>query len=160
VNEPELVFLDEPTTGLDAQSRRELHGEVARMKREGRTVLLTTHDISEAEALCDRIAILDHGRIIATGTPSDLIARSSATFSVFLGTAQPVDGELLASLAGVQDLVCEGGSVRFRTADVNRTLAALVKLLEARECTLVELHVRKATLEDVFIELTGTELRD
>ena len=86
VNKPELVFLDEPTAGLDPHARRELHGEIAKMKDEGHTVLLTTHYLNEAEALCDRIAIIDHGRIIVTGTPQEIIARSSAATSVRLTT--------------------------------------------------------------------------
>ena len=160
VNNPELVFLDEPTAGLDPQSRRELHAEIARMKRDGHTVLLTTHYVDEAEQLCDRIAIIDHGRIIATGAPRELIARSTATPSVSLGTAQPVDPALLAGLPDVQDLICDGSQARFRTAHVNVTLVELMKRLEAQRIDVAELHVQKATLEDVFIELTGSSLRD
>jgi ABC-2 type transport system ATP-binding protein len=160
VNRPELVLLDEPTTGLDPQSRRELHGEIARMKREGHTVLLTTHYIDEAEQLCDRIGIIDHGRIIAMGAPRELIARSHATPSVALETTRPIDRQLVAGLPGVLELTGDGARIRFRTADVNRTLAALTSLLDAQAAEIAELHVQKATLEDVFIELTGAGLRD
>ena len=160
VNKPELVFLDEPTTGLDPQSRRELHVEVAKMKQDGHTVLLTTHYIDEAEELCDRIAIIDQGRIIATGAPHELVARSTATQSVSLVTAEPLDPAVLASLPGVQELSCDGARVRFRTTSVGRSVSELMKLLEAQRADLVELQVRKATLEDVFIDLTGTRLRD
>jgi ABC-2 type transport system ATP-binding protein len=160
VNKPELVFLDEPTTGLDPQSRRELHADVAKMKEEGHTVLLTTHYIDEAEELCDRIAIIDQGRIIATGAPFELVAQSTATQSVSLVTAQPLDPALLSKLPGVRELVCEGARVRFRTTDVGRSVSELMKLLDAQSADLVELQVRKATLEDVFIDLTGTSLRD
>src|SRR5690349_13848385 len=93
VNNPELIFLDEPTTGLDPQSRRDLHAEIAQMKRDGHTVLLTTHNIDEAEQLCDRIAIIDRGRIIASGLPRELIAESSSSQSVSLSTAIPLDAD-------------------------------------------------------------------
>ena len=160
INKPELVFLDEPTTGLDPQSRRELHAEVARMKRDGHTVLLTTHYIEEAEHLCDRLAIIDHGQIIATGTPRELVALSTATQSVSLTTSAPVEPALLSRVSGVQELVSDGAVARFRTTAISRTLAELMMLLETRGVDVVELHVRKATLEDVFIQLTGSSLRD
>ncbi len=160
VNKPEIVFLDEPTTGLDPQSRRGLHAEIAQMTRDGHTVLLTTHDMDEAEQLCDRIAIIDRGRIIAAGTPQELIARSTAMQSVFLSTLPPIDPQRLAAVADVQDLAVDGSRVRFRTAHVSRTLADLMAVLETERVEIAELQVRKATLEDVFIELTGTSLRD
>jgi ABC-2 type transport system ATP-binding protein len=160
VNRPELVFLDEPTTGLDAQARRDLHAEIARMKHDGHTVLLTTHYIEEAEQLCERVAIIDRGRIIATGAPRELIARSRAAAAVSLVAAEPVDRTLLSGLEGVHDLTCDGARVRFRADDVNPAVAGLLRLLEAHGIGIDELHVQKATLEDVFIELTGTGLRD
>jgi ABC-2 type transport system ATP-binding protein len=156
VNKPELVFLDEPTSGLDPHSRRELHSEIAAMKRDGHTVLLTTHYIEEAERLCDRVALIDQGRIVASGAPHELIARSTAAQFVTLVTAHPVAPALLSDLPGVQDLESDGARARFRTTDLNRTLAALVNLLQAEESPIVELQVRTATLEDVFIELTGS----
>jgi ABC-2 type transport system ATP-binding protein len=155
VNNPELIFLDEPTTGLDPQSRRELHGEIARMKQDGRTVLLTTHYIEEAEQLCDRIAIIDRGRIIASGPPRSLIAESTAMQSVVLTTAPSVDQALLASVPGVEDLVCDDLKVRFRTATISGTIAGLMRLIDEQGVELTELQVRKATLEDVFIALTA-----
>jgi ABC-2 type transport system ATP-binding protein len=156
VNEPELVFLDEPTAGLDPQSRRELHGEIGKMKQEGHTVLLTTHYIEEAEALCDRIAIIDHGGIIATGSPRELIARSSAMQSISLATAAALNRALLERLPAAEDVTCEGSTARLRTTDVQRTLAALMTMLAEQHIDLVELHVQKARLEDVFLQLTGT----
>jgi ABC-2 type transport system ATP-binding protein len=159
VNNPELVFLDEPTTGLDPQSRRELHADIARMKRDGHTVLLTTHHIDEAELLCDRIAIIDHGRIIASGPPRSLIAESTAMQSVSLTTARPLERAWLSDLPGLEDLVCEDMTVRFRTATISHTVAALMRLLDEHGVELTDLHVRKATLEDVFIALTGDGLR-
>jgi ABC-2 type transport system ATP-binding protein len=159
VNNPELVFLDEPTTGLDPQSRRELHADIAQMKRDGHTVLLTTHHIDEAELLCDRIAIIDRGRIIASGPPRGLIAESTALQSVSLTTVRALDHSWLSSLPGLEDLVCEDVTVRFRTATVSHTVAALMQLLDERGIELTDLQVRKATLEDVFIALTGDGLR-
>ena len=158
VNNPELIFLDEPTTGLDPQSRRELHAEIAQMKRDGHTVLLTTHHIDEAEQLCDRIAIIDHGRIIASGPPRGLIAESTAMQSVSLTTARPLDPAWLSTVPGIDDLLYEDARIRFRTATIRETLAALMQLLNERGIELTELQVRKATLEDVFIALTGDNL--
>ena len=159
VNNPELVFLDEPTTGLDPQSRRELHADIGRMKRDGRTVLLTTHYLDEAEQLCDRIAIIDRGRIIASGPPHSLIAESTAMQSVSLTTARPLEQAWLSGVPGLDDLVCEDRLVRFRTATVSRTVAALMQLLDEHGVELTDLQVRKATLEDVFIALTGDGVR-
>lgn len=156
VNRPEVVVLDEPTTGLDPQSRRELHGEIARIKQDGHTVLLTTHYIEEAEQLCDRIAVIDHGRIIATGTPHELIARSSSMQSVSIATAPPLTPADLSQLEGAEDIGVEGARLRFRTTTVAPTLAGLLRLVEARGVEIAELQVRKATLEDVFLELTGS----
>jgi ABC-2 type transport system ATP-binding protein len=160
VNRPELVFLDEPTTGLDPQSRRELHGEISRMRDDGHTVLLTTHYIDEAEQLCDRIAIIDHGRVIATGSPAELISQSGLRPWVTLETARPIDTALFEALPGVQELARHADGVRFRTHSVGRTLTELMKLLDAQGAELSELHVQRPTLEDVFIQLTGSSLRD
>jgi ABC-2 type transport system ATP-binding protein len=159
VNNPELVFLDEPTAGLDPQSRRELHADIAQMKRDGHTVLLTTHHIDEAELLCDRIAIIDRGRIIASGPPRSLIAESTAVQSVSLTTARPLERAWLSGVPGVDDLVCDDVTVRFRTPTVSRTVAALMLVLDDHGVELTDLQVRKATLEDVFIALTGDGLR-
>ncbi len=132
------------------------------MKHDGHTVLLTTHDLDEAEALCDRIAIIDHGRIIATGTPRELAARSRAVQSVTLVTVTPLDAGRCAALAGVRDLTADGTTLRFTTTSASRTLADLMALLDTTGTELLELRVRKASLEDVFIELTasaGDEVR-
>jgi ABC-2 type transport system ATP-binding protein len=157
VNRPELIFLDEPTTGLDPQSRRDLHGEIVQMKRDGHTVLLTTHNIDEAEQLCDRIAIIDGGRIIASGPPRDLIAASTSSQSVLLRTAEPLDVESLAAVPGIDDLVCDTSTITFRTKTPARTLSALMRIVSEREVDVLELHARKARLEDVFLALTSEE---
>ena len=154
VNTPELVLLDEPTTGLDPQARRELHAEILQMKRDGHTVLLTTHYLDEAEQLCDRIAIIDHGRVIATGAPHELIARSSTSQSVTLVTIPAVGAERLSRVPGVTELRCDGATARFRTERPTETLAALAALLAEHRVELVELQVKKASLEDVFVGLT------
>jgi ABC-2 type transport system ATP-binding protein len=163
VNRPQLVFLDEPTTGLDPQSRRELHASIARMKAEGYTVLFTTHYLDEAEHLCDRVAIIDHGRIVATGTPRELIAGSHGLQAVTLITTQPIERSKLMALPGVSETggtdwgPASGGEVRFQTANATATLAALTRLLEEVRADVVELHVRKASLEEVFLQLTRTD---
>ena len=163
VNRPELVFLDEPTSALDAQSRRDLHREILRMKEDGHTVLLTTHYIDEAEALCDRVAVISKGVVVASGGTRELMAGSAASPAVFVGTNRPIDPSLLSPLAGIEGLSCEGTTARFRTTDVNRTVAALVNILDANGLEMTELHVQKASLEDVFLELTSaaesTEVR-
>jgi ABC-2 type transport system ATP-binding protein len=156
VNKPDLVFLDEPTAGLDPQSRRELHGEIARMKQDGHTVLLTTHYIEEAEQLCDRIAIIDRGRVISTGTPRELIAQSTALQAVSLVTSAPIDARALAALPGVAGVTCDAERAHFQTSDAGRTLAALAALLLEHRVDIVDLRVHKATLEEIFIQATRT----
>jgi len=160
VNDPELVFLDEPTTGLDPQARRGLWEVVRRMKAEGRTVVLTTHYMDEAEALCDRIAIIDHGRVIATGTPASLIADLGLPSVVelsFEGEA-PDPGAFAARLGA--EVERRGDRWELPSADPK---ALLPRLLEAAETTgtpYQQLHIRRATLEDVFLHRTGRSLRD
>lgn len=154
VNKPEVVFLDEPTSGLDTQSRRELHAEIARMKRDGFTVLLTTHYIDEAEELCDRIAIINEGSIVATGTPRELIARSGSNTQVTLEAAQALDADTLSKISGVSDLVCEGSRASFQTDTTTATVHEITQLLRAQGIEITGLSVRKATLEDVFLSLT------
>ena len=125
------------------------------MKRDGHTVLLTTHNIDEAEQLCDRIAIIDRGRIIAAGLPRDLIAESSSSQSVTLRTRAAVDREWLSGVAGIEDLTVDDSSATFRTSTPAATLAAVMQILAARGADLVELHARTARLEDVFLALTS-----
>ena len=157
VNRPELVFLDEPTSSLDAQSRRDLHREILRMKQDGHTVLLTTHYIDEAEALCDRIAVIHQGMVVASGGTRELMERSSALPSVFVAATRPFDERTLAAIPGIEDVVCDGVTARFRTAAVNQTVAGLVDRLDRLGIEITELHVQKASLEDVFLELTSAD---
>ena len=156
VNKPELIFLDEPTTGLDPQSRRDLHAEIKRIKQEGHTVVLATHNMEEATQLCDHIAIMHEGRVVAAGTPHGLIAQSAAAPSVFLATTRPLDLAALAKLPGVQGVVEEADGVRFSSGEVTRMLAELMKLLDDADTEITALRVQKASLEDVLIELTST----
>ncbi|HET8715822.1 MAG TPA: ABC transporter ATP-binding protein [Holophagaceae bacterium] len=160
VNDPELVFLDEPTTGLDPQARRSLWEVVRHMKAEGRTVVITTHYMDEAEALCDRLAIVDHGKVIATGTPASLISDLGLPSVVELSFegAAPDPAAFAARLAAPVEAREDRWEI---PADDPK--AFLPKLLEAAEATGAaydQLHIRRATLEDVFLHRTGRSLRD
>lgn len=160
VNDPELVFLDEPTTGLDPQARRSLWDVVRRMKAEGRTVILTTHYMEEAEALCDRLAIMDHGRILTSGTPGELIQQlelPSVVELTFEGEA-PEPTTFATQLGRVVEK--RGEAWEIPTRDPKRVLPAVLELAEAQQVAFQQVHVRRATLEDVFLHRTGRSLRD
>jgi ABC-2 type transport system ATP-binding protein len=160
VNNPTVVFLDEPTAGLDPQVRREIYGIIEELKREKKTVLLTTHYIEEAERLCDRVAIVDHGRVIATGTPRELKQSSAGTTRIEVRLARPVTNGALGRLEGVSDSREFDGSYVLHSARPPQTIVALVKHLEAENNELQALEMFSPTLEDVFIELTGRRLRE
>jgi ABC-2 type transport system ATP-binding protein len=163
VNRPELLFLDEPTTGLDPQSRRQLWDVVAAFRAGGHTVLLTTHYMEEAERLCDRVAILDHGRVIALGTPRELIAGLGAEHVVefTLAGAVPPDWDAdLRALPGVRAVRSADGVVSLTVAELHHTLPALMGTLERRGQALASLTTHHASLEDVFVSLTGRRIRD
>jgi ABC-2 type transport system ATP-binding protein len=153
VNRPSLVFLDEPTAGLDPQSRRDLHGEIARMKADGHTVLLTTHHLDEAQALCDRVAIMHRGRIVATGSPQELLRQSSETPRVEIRTVQPLDAIRLDDLPGISDLAVERHRATFHSAAVTPAVAELLQRLAGHDIEVAELHVQKGTLESLFFAL-------
>jgi ABC-2 type transport system ATP-binding protein len=155
VNNPDIVVLDEPTAGLDVHSRRELGGLVRGMRGSGLTVLLSTHHLGEAEELCDRVAILDDGRIIALGGPAELVSRSRARPRVEVRTARPVAPADAAALAGVVGSGAGGGALWLETADVGATVTALTARLAADSNALLDVSIRRPTLEDVFVELTG-----
>lgn len=159
VNRPEIIFLDEPTTGLDPQARANLWELIETVRAEGATVLLTTHYMEEAERLCDRIAIVDHGRIVALDTPRRLIdANFSETAVIFTMRAAPVPD--LERLPGVQRVQMDEDEVTLSSADVPATMAALLAFTRDHGQPLENLHVRGATLEDVFLRLTGRRLRE
>jgi len=164
VGDPELLFLDEPTTGLDPQSRRQLWDVIRAFRRRGRTVLLTTHYMDEAERLCDRVAIVDQGRVIALGTPRELIARLGGDhvveFAVSDGQAAPPDPDGLRNLPGVRSARNEDGSILLQVAEPHVVLPALLDRLRDEGRELARLTTRHASLEDVFVQLTGRHLRD
>ena len=168
VGDPELLFLDEPTTGLDPQSRRQIWDLVEEFKATGRTILLTTHYMEEAERLCDRVAIVDHGRVIALGTPRELVASLGAEHVVefvLLHDGAGLTEDALRGIDGVRavrrnDAQNHGGAWELRSSELHRSVPALLSELTRRHLELAELRTHSATLEDVFVHLTGRQLRD
>ena len=160
VNDPKVVFLDEPTAGLDPQVRREIYDIIEELRRGKKTVLLTTHYIEEAERLCDRVAIVDHGRIMALGTPRELKRKSAGTTRLEVRLARPAANGTLSHLEGVSDCRESEGTYVLYSARPPQTIVALVKQLEAENNELQSLEMFSPSLEDVFIELTGRRLRD
>src|ERR1700733_9045382 len=160
VNDPQVVFLDEPTAGLDPQVRREIYDIIEELKKEKKTILITTHYIEEAERLCDRVAIVDYGRIIKTGTPRELKHSSAGTTRIEVRIARPLTNGVLSTLEGVADCRDFDGTYVLHSTLPPRTIVALVKQLEAENNELQSLEMFSPSLEDVFIELTGRRLRD
>jgi ABC-2 type transport system ATP-binding protein len=163
VGNPDLLFLDEPTTGLDPQARRQLWDVIEEFRRRGRTILLTTHYMDEAEKLCDRVAIMDHGRQLALGTPRDLVAsiggENVVEFSAG-GNGQAFDPGPLRNIAGVSDVRLENGKVRMQVTELHHAVPALLSEIGRQGIPLTELRTHSATLEDVFVALTGRHLRE
>jgi ABC-2 type transport system ATP-binding protein len=159
---PELLFLDEPTTGLDPQSRRQLWEVLERFREGGGTILITTHYMDEAHALCDRVGIMDRGKLIALGTPRELVASLGAEHVVEFALANggAIDQVLLASLPGVRDVRRDDTHLHLSTSELHLTVPALLDLLNRQHATLSQLGTHSATLEDVFVTLTGRQLRD
>ncbi len=160
VNDPELVFLDEPTTGMDPAARRALWDVVLGLRSAGHTVLLTTHYLEEAEVLCDRVAIMDHGRILEEGTVEELVSRRFKERAVRFDPIDALPDAQLTAMPGVTHVKREDGEVLVYTADVAATIGAVIAAAEAVGVEPANLGVRRATLEDVFLELTGRALRD
>lgn len=160
LNEPALLFLDEPTTGLDPQVRHEIHGLIQELKENRRSILITTHYIEEAERLCDRVAIVDNGRIIAIGTPRELKQSSAGSTRIEIRLAQPAINGTLSSLDGVIDCREFEGTYVLHSSRPPQTIVALVKRLESEHNELQSLEMFSPSLEDVFIELTGRRLRE
>jgi ABC-2 type transport system ATP-binding protein len=160
VNDPELVFLDEPTTGLDPAARRSLWDLVGGLKAAGRTVLLTTHYMEEAEVLCDRLAIMDHGRILEMGTVDELVTKRFHERAVRFDLAPEITRAEIEAMPSVTSVKEDAREVLVYTRDVGATIGALLALADARGVELANLAIRRATLEDVFLDLTGRALRD
>src|SRR5439155_20061802 len=162
VGDPELLFLDEPTTGLDPQSRRQLWEILRAFRGRGRTILLTTHYMDEAERLCDRVAIVDHGRVIALGSPTELIARLGGEHLIEFALnngATVADAELQA-LPAVMSVRHEEDTYCLAVSAPHITIPALLQRLQGERLDLARLTTRHASLEDVFVTLTGRHLRD
>jgi ABC-2 type transport system ATP-binding protein len=160
VSDPDVLFLDEPTTGLDPQSRRQVWDIVTTFRARGGTTLLTTHYMEEAQKLCDRVAIIDRGKVIALDTPEHLIASLGAEHVVEFQTEQPADLGALGGLPGVEAVREDDGAIRLTVQEVHRVVPPLLLELERRKLTLTRLTTHHATLEDVFVALTGRHLRD
>ena len=162
VGSPKLLFLDEPTTGLDPQSRRQLWEIIREFQRGGGTVLLTTHYMDEAERLCDRLAIVDYGQIIAEGSPADLIERLGGHHMVEFSLAGDSHGppEVWKSLPGVDSVYNDDGLVCLAVREPHRTIPALLEAVDKQSAQLEHLTTRQASLEDVFVRLTGRHLRE
>jgi len=162
VANPRLLFLDEPTTGLDPQSRRQLWDIIREFQRRGGTVLLTTHYMDEAERLCDRLSIIDHGRVIASGSPSELIETHCGHQMIEFATSS--DASSLAdhwrSLPGVESVLHDNGLTVLRASEPHQTIPALLAAIGKQGLRLEHLTTRQASLEDVFVQLTGRHLRE
>src|SRR5579862_148923 len=161
VNDPQLIFLDEPTTGLDPQVRVEIHSLLEELKNEHRTILMTTHYIEEAERLCDRVAIVDEGRIIALDTPSRLQQQSRNASSIVVTCAQPLPSNRPAWAEATQSaLDHDGRTLTVHSRHAAATLVDLVKWIDQQGLELTDVSLKQPSLEDVFIELTGKSLRE
>ncbi len=160
VNDPELVFLDEPTTGLDPAARRSLWDLILGLKAQGRSVLLTTHYMEEAEILCDRLAIMDHGKILEMGTVDELVSKRFQERAVRFDRIEEIPVAELEVLPAVVSVKADAREVLLYTRDVAATIGTLLDLTERHGVEPANLAIRRATLEDVFLDLTGRALRD
>ena len=160
INDPEILFLDEPTTGLDPQARRNVWDIIERLRERGKTIILTTHYMEEAERLCNRVGIMDYGKIIALGTPGDLIAKQNLESAVELMTTNGVSKEFFQKLPKESKVTRDGDRFVLRTKEASLVLVQLTRLSEDNGLNLESISVRKATLENVFLELTGRKLRE
>ena len=159
VNDPEIIFLDEPTTGLDPQARRSMWDVIADLQRRGKTIFMTMHSMEEAERLCDRVAIVDHGKIIALDPPGTLIRKHFNAVALEFAMNGWLPAQELAALPFVQSIRTENGTTMLYSDGVSRTMQALMALAEARQTELKGFGMRMATLEDVFLKLTGRRIR-
>jgi ABC-2 type transport system ATP-binding protein len=160
VNNPQILFLDEPTTGLDPQARRNLWEVIKDARGREKAVLLTTHYMEEAERLCDRVGIIDHGRLIVLGTPQELIARQNLNAAVEVSFPDGMEKSFLKSLPEVNLITQDGDCFLLFTKFPHKVLLKLVRLYDQGKLRFEDISVRRATLEDLFLELTGRRLRD
>jgi ABC-2 type transport system ATP-binding protein len=163
VGDPDLLFLDEPTTGLDPQARRQVWDLIAEFKSSGRTIVLTTHYMEEAERLCDRVAIVDHGKVIGLGSPAQLVASIGIDHLIEFSAGEhacTLDVAALQRLDGVRAARATNGSVTIQASELHRVLPALLQELRQQGIPISELRTHSASLEDVFVSLTGRHLRD
>jgi ABC-2 type transport system ATP-binding protein len=164
VGKPEMLFLDEPTTGLDPQARRQLWDVVTSLKKQGKTILVTTHYMDEAERLCDRVAIIDHGQVIAEGSPRELVLRMGGEhvveFSLRTGGGSDIDPSRFSGLDAVTRVAVESGRYVLTVTEPHRSIPALLDFLTREGVALDALTTRHVNLEDVFVNLTGRHLRD
>ena len=164
VGKPELLFLDEPTTGLDPQARRQLWEVVTDLKQQGNTILLTTHYMDEAERLCDRVAVIDHGKVIALGSPRDLIARLGGEhiieFSLNHNGGRVIEPAFFSGIEDVRSAVQEAESYLLTVSEPHRSIPVFLEFLRKENLELKSLTTRHVNLEDVFVSLTGRHLRD
>jgi ABC-2 type transport system ATP-binding protein len=160
VSDPELLFLDEPTTGLDPQARLSLWDIVEKFRASGGTILLTTHYMEEATRLCDRVAIMDHGKVIALGTPAELIESLGAEQVIEFTVTNPLDDEALTNLPAVNNVHKRGEIYALTVSEIGIAMPALFAEIKRQQAELVTLTTHQATLEDVFVSLTGRMLRD
>jgi ABC-2 type transport system ATP-binding protein len=162
IGDPELLFLDEPTTGLDPQARRNLWDLVSQLRVAGRSIILTTHYMDEAERLCDRVAVMDYGRIIALGAPSELIMSIGGEQIVefAIGASSPLDAAMLTRIQGVKSHRVHAGLHQLFVSELHTAVPRIFESLAAQGLELTEFRTHSATLEDVFVSLTGRNLRD
>jgi ABC-2 type transport system ATP-binding protein len=160
VSDPELLFLDEPTTGLDPQARLSLWDIVEKFRERGGTTLLTTHYMEEATRLCDRVAIMDHGKVIALGTPAELIESLGADQVIEFSVTNPLADDELTNLPAVTNLHKRGDVYALTVSEIGIALPALLAEIKRQQSEIVTLTTHQATLEDVFVSLTGRMLRD
>jgi len=162
LNDPQVLFLDEPSAGLDPQARLEIHELVLDLRREQRTILLTTHYIEEAEKLCDRVAIIDEGRIIAMGTPREIQDRTLASSTIEIECAKPLNGAALPQWPEAEKTTVDERRTRISVTSRKpaRVVVELVKWLDAQGIELADIRIKRPSLEEAFIELTGKSLRE
>jgi ABC-2 type transport system ATP-binding protein len=160
IHDPEIVFLDEPTTGLDPQARRTLWDIVLRLKERGKTVILSTHYMDEAHVLCDRIGIMDQGELIALDTPANLVKTLQSTSTVEFHLENPPEQEWFMKMEGVEEAAIKDTFVQLYTDDLQLALTSLIAVSAEHGLKIGDLQTRQATLEDVFIHMTGRRLRE